>query len=123
MAQSNVRSATGVAHYVLELRKVLGDDAGNARFIETVPKRGYRFIAPLDDTSYSLTGFEQRGWGAPALRAGRTLAELSEFHRAMTEVVVQGERRRCSSLPGEVGIGKTSLVDAFCRQIVASITM
>lgn len=30
------------------LRKQLGDDAANPRFIETVPKHGYRFIAPLE---------------------------------------------------------------------------
>lgn len=30
------------------LRKQLGDDAGSPRFIETVPKHGYRFIAPVD---------------------------------------------------------------------------
>src|SRR3990170_7408166 len=30
------------------LRKQLGDDAARPRFIETVPKHGYRFIAPVD---------------------------------------------------------------------------
>jgi DNA-binding winged helix-turn-helix (wHTH) protein/Tol biopolymer transport system component len=30
------------------LRLVLGDDAGNPRYIETVPGRGYRLIAPVD---------------------------------------------------------------------------
>lgn len=30
------------------LRRQLGDDAANPRFIETVPKYGYRFIAPVD---------------------------------------------------------------------------
>jgi DNA-binding winged helix-turn-helix (wHTH) protein len=30
------------------LRKQLGDDAARPRFIETVPKHGYRFIAPLE---------------------------------------------------------------------------
>jgi DNA-binding winged helix-turn-helix (wHTH) protein/tetratricopeptide (TPR) repeat protein len=30
------------------LRVALGDDADNPRFIETVPKRGYRFIAPVN---------------------------------------------------------------------------
>jgi DNA-binding winged helix-turn-helix (wHTH) protein len=30
------------------LRKALGDDARNPRYIETIPKRGYRFIAPVD---------------------------------------------------------------------------
>jgi DNA-binding winged helix-turn-helix (wHTH) protein/Tfp pilus assembly protein PilF len=31
------------------IRRALGDDGGKSRFIETVPKLGYRFIAPLDD--------------------------------------------------------------------------
>lgn len=30
------------------LRKVLGDEAGRPRFIETVPKHGYRFIAEVE---------------------------------------------------------------------------
>lgn len=30
------------------LRRQLGDDAGNPRFIETVPKHGYRFIATVE---------------------------------------------------------------------------
>ena len=30
------------------LRRQLGDDAGNPRFIETVPKHGYRFIAQVE---------------------------------------------------------------------------
>ena len=30
-----------------KVRDVLGDTAGNPRFLETLPKRGYRFIAPV----------------------------------------------------------------------------
>jgi DNA-binding winged helix-turn-helix (wHTH) protein len=30
------------------LRRLLGDDASSPRFIETVPKHGYRFIAPVE---------------------------------------------------------------------------
>ena len=37
----------GLAHNVSHLRKVLRDAAEDPKFIETVPKRGYRFIAPL----------------------------------------------------------------------------
>ncbi|MCG6965971.1 MAG: winged helix-turn-helix domain-containing protein [Chromatiaceae bacterium] len=32
---------------VIKLRKALGDDARNPRYIQTVPKRGYRFCAPV----------------------------------------------------------------------------
>src|SRR5882757_1190564 len=33
--------------YILEIRKALGDRPDNPEFIETLPKRGYRFIAPV----------------------------------------------------------------------------
>ena len=33
--------------YILEIRKTLGDRPNNPEFIETVPKRGYRFVAPV----------------------------------------------------------------------------
>src|SRR5215813_1804115 len=35
--------------YILEIRKALGDRAENPEFIETLPKRGYRFIGPVVD--------------------------------------------------------------------------
>ncbi len=37
--------------YILEIRKVLGDRPGNPEFIETLPKRGYRFVASVQDAS------------------------------------------------------------------------
>ena len=33
--------------YIRELREILGDDADAPRFIETVPRRGLRFLAPV----------------------------------------------------------------------------
>lgn len=39
---------------VKKLREALGDDADNPRFIETVPRRGYKFIAPVDGTIASV---------------------------------------------------------------------
>lgn len=34
---------------VRTLRKALGDEVGSPRFIQTVPKHGYRFIAPVEN--------------------------------------------------------------------------
>jgi TolB-like protein len=36
----------GLNAAIKRLRNILGDDAVNPRFIETIPRRGYRFIAP-----------------------------------------------------------------------------
>jgi TolB-like protein/DNA-binding winged helix-turn-helix (wHTH) protein/Tfp pilus assembly protein PilF len=36
-----------LATAVKKLREALGDDADNPRFVETLPRRGYRFIAPV----------------------------------------------------------------------------
>lgn len=35
--------------YILEIRKALGDRPDHPEFVETLPKRGYRFIAPVFD--------------------------------------------------------------------------
>ena len=37
--------------YILDIRKILGDRPDKPEFIETVNKRGYRFIAPVTDES------------------------------------------------------------------------
>lgn len=33
---------------ITNLRRLLGDDAARPRFIETIPKHGYRFVAPVE---------------------------------------------------------------------------
>ncbi|HVR38991.1 MAG TPA: winged helix-turn-helix domain-containing protein [Thermoanaerobaculia bacterium] len=37
----------GLNFCVLQVRTAIGDDAKNPQYIETLPKRGYRFIAPI----------------------------------------------------------------------------
>jgi TolB-like protein/DNA-binding winged helix-turn-helix (wHTH) protein/Flp pilus assembly protein TadD len=38
----------GLNYCVRQIREALGDSAGSPQFIETVPRRGYRFVAPLE---------------------------------------------------------------------------
>src|SRR6266851_4909259 len=36
---------------IAKIRVALGDDADNPRFVQTLPRRGYRFIGPVDKPS------------------------------------------------------------------------
>ncbi|ESQ90159.1 hypothetical protein ABAC460_10435 [Asticcacaulis sp. AC460] len=44
------------------LRKQLGDDAARPRFIETVTKHGYRFIAPVEAVTETSPPLRTRDW-------------------------------------------------------------
>jgi len=65
-----------VRKYILDIRKILGDRSGKPEFIETVTKRGYRFIAAVVDETPapSLTSDAQGGVAqhAPALEQARS---------------------------------------------------
>ena len=50
---------------ITNLRRLLGDDAARPRFIETVPKHGYRFVAPVE-----IKGAASPKRVAPALSGG-----------------------------------------------------
>jgi DNA-binding winged helix-turn-helix (wHTH) protein len=41
----------GLNTAITKIRIALGDSAENPRFVETMPRRGYRFIAPVDGHS------------------------------------------------------------------------
>jgi eukaryotic-like serine/threonine-protein kinase len=62
--------------YILEIRRVLGDNAETPRFIQTFPKRGYQFIAPLrsDESAARLAAAAAF---AAAAAAGPDAGELS----------------------------------------------
>ena len=56
---------------VAQLRKALDDDAREARYIETVPTLGYRFVAPVRPVvSPTATRFRRRAIGLGAAAAG-----------------------------------------------------
>ena len=58
----------GLHSLIRELRAVLADDARNPRFIQTVPRRGYRFIAATTPgtASRAVSGGDRKAWGAHA---------------------------------------------------------
>jgi TolB-like protein/DNA-binding winged helix-turn-helix (wHTH) protein/Tfp pilus assembly protein PilF len=44
----------GLNNAINRLREALGDSAGSPRFIETLPRRGYRFIAPVEQVGVNF---------------------------------------------------------------------
>jgi transcriptional activator of cad operon len=71
-----------LARAMFKLRRALGDDPKAARYIETLPKRGYRLIAPVQrDASFAGTG---SGISAPMAPDRRRAPR----RRAWTAVVV-----------------------------------
>src|SRR5580698_240425 len=47
---------SGLNSAIKKLREALGDSRENSRFIETLPRRGYRFIAPVEEEESAVPG-------------------------------------------------------------------
>ena len=54
-ADTFVEFDNGLNNAISRLREALGDSADSPRFIETVPRRGYRFVAPVDVAQPALS--------------------------------------------------------------------
>ena len=105
-----------------EIRKALGDNAKTPRYLETVHRLGYRFIAPVSTQSVGISRSAVRSQeSAPARRPQSTTpyfvgrdAELAQLHKWL-ERALEGERQ-IVFVTGEPGIGKTILVEEFLEQ-------
>ncbi len=91
---------------VAQLRKGLGDDAFEARYIETVPKRGYRFIAPATAIGLGSVGVEV----PPATTAPATRTTDTPARRHPIAAVVG-----ISLLVGGAGLGLYAMRDREVR--------
>ena len=94
--------------HVAAIRRALGDDASQPRYVETHRGHGYRFIAPVGNLA---VGGESGFFARRAERfVGRTpqLDALLAAHRR-----AEAGSRQIVFVTGEAGIGKTALVDEF----------
>jgi predicted ATPase/DNA-binding winged helix-turn-helix (wHTH) protein len=112
-----------------QLRKVLGETASAPRFIATMHRRGYRFIAPVTVAELSPpVPVESAPSPLPAPRvvsprqhAGLLVERetaLRQLHMWFAKAL-QG-RRQVVFITGEPGIGKTTVVEAFTAEVTAS---
>jgi len=100
---------------ISELRAALSDDARQPRYIETVARRGYRFIAATRQPAAPMPAGEP----APDLAApliGRAAA-LDALQAAWARALA-GQRQLCW-IAGEAGVGKSTLIDGFIARLDA----
>lgn len=115
-----VWAETAVGEWVLsgcirELRRALGDDPKTPRIIETAHRHGYRFVAAVGAANESTAGERPRERDHAIVGRERDLGLL-----ATTLARARAGERQLVMVAGEAGIGKTTLVDAFCAEIAAA---
>lgn len=117
-----------------EIRKALGDDCKTPRFLETVHRRGYRFIARVtspdghtadnkDPAAIPTVGVDSSVpdlclWSASPRRLVGRQKDMARLGASLASAL-QGNQQ-IVFVTGETGIGKSALVDTFIHQVTAS---
>ncbi len=103
---------------VSTLRKALGDSAAEARYIQTLPRRGYRFVAAVRGLATPGGAVAAEGSvDSRARRRGGAAAFVGrEAELALLRALVTGATQsRTAFVMGDAGIGKTTL----CQRLLA----
>ena len=111
-------SSSVLKTYIWEIRRALNDQQQPARFIETIARRGYRFIGPVQSPAsrvQSLSPAPNSQHPVPLL-VGRD-TELIRL-QSLLERACNG-KRQIVFVSGEAGIGKTTLIEAFLQNLAS----
>lgn len=74
---------TGLNTAIKRLRETLGDSADNPTFIQTLPRRGYKFIAPVeipashDSETGAAADIQESSWGQDLLKRAGLVAAVA----------------------------------------------
>jgi|SRR5579859_523537 len=87
---------------IFEIRKMLGDDSREPRFIKTVPKLGYRFIGRVEEC-WNLASMVVAKEASPAAPVGATIEVVAKTAAETgTELVRMAERLPLGNKTGAV---------------------
>jgi predicted ATPase len=102
---------------VSTLRKALDEKPRDHKFIETIPKTGYRFIAPVRATDYQApTGIARQTLAPSCCQLVGRKREIETLRNAFQEA--QSDRGGLVCIGGDLGIGKTALLDAALEDLI-----
>ena len=100
---------------ITEIRQVLGDTAQAPQYLETIPRRGYRWLGTLPTAApSSAVPSSSLPPPSPPLLVGRE-ADVTQIHSWLAQA--RHGVRQVGFVTGEAGIGKTTVVDAFVAQV------
>jgi DNA-binding winged helix-turn-helix (wHTH) protein len=115
---------SALKNIVSQLRQSLGDDARESQFIETAPRRGYRFIAPLGEpvavrtTAIEAPPAPKASLQEPGDVVGRD-RPLAQLHTAWG--AAQRGQRQLVFVLGDAGVGKSTLIERFVAESGARV--
>ena len=108
--------------HISALRKALGDEKGERRFLVTVPGRGYRFVHPVEREATSAPSGATGGEPEPAMpriawgrqhNVPQALTPLVGRDEEIAAVRARLAQQRLVTLVGAGGVGKTRLALAI----------
>ena len=90
----------GLNNAVMKLREVLGDSSEHPRYVETLPRRGYRFIAPVElkNAISNVSASVQVLTGRPVPTEG-VAPEPVPDNSSLLRKVIEGQRKSHFALP------------------------
>jgi predicted ATPase/DNA-binding winged helix-turn-helix (wHTH) protein len=104
------------------LRKALRDGQDGARYLLTIPGRGYRFVGPLSTTDTP----RRKETRSPLVQAASSLptrlTRLIGRQAAISDILGRLSRHRLVTIVGPGGIGKTSVALAAAEEAASSYT-
>src|SRR5882724_6706730 len=114
--------------HIASIRAVLGDDARKPLFIETLSRRGYRFIAPVTEGALASRAAARENSATLATPAGPPPSRTTNLPEAVSELIGREAElgqitalvteNRLVSLVGAGGIGKTRLALEVARHLL-----
>jgi DNA-binding winged helix-turn-helix (wHTH) protein len=100
-AETFVDYEQGMNFAMKQVREALGDDADHPLYVQTVPKRGYRFIAPMDAGLRAMPGAAQLNGPGTDLNLQKVLwSNIADLRLAE---VARSERRKTMKTVAWVG--------------------